>query len=263
MTTPEPPPEEPTPQQQAEALWLRAHESVRRGDFAAAVRDLAACFKLLQALRDPRLAEVHRRWGEVHKMALEEQAQGRAQAAAPSQKAPTLEAEAEAAANAGNLEEAIALYEKALALRPDNELVAERLQELKNARPRAQELGVTDIHTAATLIPTAAPVMAEHDAPVGMHSLEVEIDMGDSVTPEEADDLPIAADDLVMVDDDAIMEGSLPPEPAAPAAVLAESAAPVVEAVVDVANNDDDLPSAPVALLETLLARVQKNRRAA
>jgi tetratricopeptide (TPR) repeat protein len=126
--------------QQAEALWVTAHEHVRRGDFASATRDLAQCFALLQANNDPRLPEVHRRWTEVHQLAVEEAAQGKAVAAQPAQAAPSLEAEAEAAANAGNLEEAIGLYERALAQRPDNELVAERLIELKNARPRAAAL---------------------------------------------------------------------------------------------------------------------------
>ena len=150
----------PTPVQQAEALWVRAHESVRRGDFAAAVRDLAACFKLLQAASDPRLPEVHRRWTEVHQLALEDAAQGRAApaAAAAATPAPSLEAEAEAAANAGNLEEAITLYERALQKRPDNELVSERLTELKNARPRAAELGVTSTAPAPAVAVSHEPV---------------------------------------------------------------------------------------------------------
>jgi hypothetical protein len=129
--------------QQAEALWVTAHEHVRRGDFASATRDLAQCFAILQANNDPRLPEVHRRWTEVHQLAVEEAAQGRPITAQPAQTAPSLEAEAEAAANAGNLEEAIALYERALAQRPDNELVAERLLELKNARLRAAALTST------------------------------------------------------------------------------------------------------------------------
>jgi hypothetical protein len=129
--------------QQAEALWVTAHEHVRRGDFASATRDLAQCFAILQANNDPRLPEVHRRWTEVHQLAVEEAAQGRAAVAQPAQTAVSLEAEAEAAANAGNLEEAISLYERALAQRPDNELVAERLTELKNARPRAAALTST------------------------------------------------------------------------------------------------------------------------
>ena len=148
----------PTPVQQAEALWVRAHEHVRRGDFAPAVRDLAACFKLLQTAGDPRLPEVHRRWTEVHKLAVEEAAQGRTAPATPAvTAAPSLEAEAEAAANAGNLEEAISLYERALHNRPDNELVRERLMELRNARPRAAELGVVS--------PTSPTSQAEPTSP--------------------------------------------------------------------------------------------------
>ena len=125
--------------QQAEHLWVTAHEHVRRGDFAAATRDLAGCFQILQALKDPRVSEVHKRWTEVHKLYVEDGARAvpSTSKAAP---APTLEAEAEAAANAGNLEQAILLYEQALQKQPQNELVAERLTELRAARPRAAEL---------------------------------------------------------------------------------------------------------------------------
>ena len=129
-----------TTTQQAEQLWVTAHEHVRRGDFASATRDLAACFAILQEHNDPRLAEVHRRWTEVHQLAVEEAAQGKSAPAAATQQAPNLEAEAEAAVNAGDLDGAIALYERALAQRPDNELIAERLIELRNARPRVAEL---------------------------------------------------------------------------------------------------------------------------
>src|SRR5687767_14757807 len=95
----------------AEQLWARAHEHVKRGDFAQAVRDLAACFQILQTHNDPRVYEVHRRWTEVHQMYLEDGAREQ-----PAQKAaanPSVEAEAEAAANAGDLDRAIALYEDA------------------------------------------------------------------------------------------------------------------------------------------------------
>ena len=85
----------------AESLWNRVHEHVRRGDFASAVRDLAQCYQLLQAAGDPRVLEVHKRWTEVHKMYVED---GQRQSQPPAQKAPSKEAEAEAAANAGNLD---------------------------------------------------------------------------------------------------------------------------------------------------------------
>ena len=58
--------------QQAEHLWVTAHEHVRRGDFAAATRDLSGCFQILQALKDPRVTEVHKRWTEVHKLYVED-----------------------------------------------------------------------------------------------------------------------------------------------------------------------------------------------
>ena len=55
-----------------EELWQRAHELVRRGDFANAVRDLSLCYQTLQERQDPRLYEVHKRWTEVHQMYLED-----------------------------------------------------------------------------------------------------------------------------------------------------------------------------------------------
>src|SRR5687767_3694905 len=115
-----------------ESLWSRAHEHVKRGEFANAVRDLAACFQMLQAANDPRVYEVHKRWTEVHRMYLED---GQRQAAAPAaqQQATSVQAEAEAAANAGDLDKAIALYTKASQQAPQNELVRERVQELTQA----------------------------------------------------------------------------------------------------------------------------------
>lgn len=122
----------------AEQLWTRAHEHVKRGEFADAVRDLAQAFQILQAANDPRLYEVHRRWTEVHQMYLEDGA--RAQQAQQAQQTPSLEAEAEAAVNAGELEKAIGLYQRAVAEKPTHELARERLQELLQARARAHEL---------------------------------------------------------------------------------------------------------------------------
>src|SRR4051812_2489842 len=101
--------------QTAESLWARAHEHVKRGDFASAVRDLAACFQILQAKNDPRVYEVHRRWTEVHQMYLED---GQRTEAPAAQKAPSVEAEAEAAANAGDLDKAIGLYRQAIQQSP-------------------------------------------------------------------------------------------------------------------------------------------------
>jgi hypothetical protein len=124
----------------AEQLWGRAHEHVKRGDFAQAVRDLAQCFQILQAHNDPRVYEVHRRWTEVHQMYLEDGAREQPAARAAAVEKTSVEAEAEAAANAGDLDRAIALYEEARRRQPQNELVKERVEELYQARARAQEL---------------------------------------------------------------------------------------------------------------------------
>jgi hypothetical protein len=79
-----------------------------------------------------------------------------------------------------------------------------------------------------------------------MPSLELDIDMGASVSGSEADELPVDADDLVMVGDDDIMAQSLLPQPALVADVLA-----------------DGFPKDPEAMLNAVLERVRSNRRAA
>ena len=142
---------------QAEQLWTRAHEHVKRGEFAEAVRDLAQAFQILQAANDPRLYEVHRRWTEVHQMYVEDGARQQ-QAQAQAQQTPSIEAQAEAAANAGELEKAITLYQELVRARPDHELARERLQELLQARTRAQ-----DLVSGRSIEPTPAAAAPEDD----------------------------------------------------------------------------------------------------
>jgi hypothetical protein len=191
----------------AEMLWQRAHEHMRRSDFANAVRDLANCFQILQALGDPRVYEVHKRWTEVHQLYLED---GQRQSEPAQDKAPSLEAEAESAANAGDLDKAIGLYEQISAKSPTNELVKERLSELRAAKRRAEELRsppkkqpeVTtsendwsdvsvDEGQASEHKPAAAPAMAPEDAPVGMQSLDVPFSVGEAIDSMKADELPV------------------------------------------------------------------------
>ena len=122
----------------AEQLWIRAHELVRRGEFAAAVRDLARCYELLAQHNDPRVPEVHRRWIEVHQLYVEDGARGAPPVVVH---AASLEAQAESRANAGDLAGAVALYEQGVAAQPHNELVRERLDELRvrfQQRPRSR-----------------------------------------------------------------------------------------------------------------------------
>ena len=91
--------------------------------------------------------------------------------------------------------------------------------------------------------------MAAEDAPVGMPSLDISIDMGASVSGAEADELPVEIDDLDMIEDDVVDAAPVSSLPAA--------------AVVAVTGDDDELPSDPTAMLEALLLRVRNNRRAA
>lgn len=215
----------------AEQLWSRAHEQVKRGDFASAVRDLAQCFQMLQAAKDPRVYEVHKRWTEVHQMYLED---GQRQSQPPAEKAPSVEAEAEAAANAGDLDRAIALYGEA----GQTELVKERVAELNQAKKRAAELSgkpapaeddwseVSVENTPSPVQPSKAPTMAVEDAPIGMQSLDVPFSVGPAIDSFQADELPLEG------------RTSAPPKPVASA------------------------PAAELAFLEELLVRVASNRRA-
>lgn len=65
---------EPGSTQEAEQLWIEAHEDLGRGDYANAVRGLARCYEILLALDDPRVHEVHQRWTEIHQLYAEEAA---------------------------------------------------------------------------------------------------------------------------------------------------------------------------------------------
>lgn len=258
----------------AEELWQRAHELVRRGDFANAVRDLALCYQMLQARQDPRLYEVHKRWTEVHQLYLED---GARQSEPPAQSSPSVEAEAEAAANAGDLERAIALYEQAAAQQPGNELVRERLGELRFARARAAELSSPPVATPAS--PSARAEddwsdVAIESSPEQRAATDVAIDMASDVPAAQG---PAAQEPAAVT----VTPATVTPATAAPA--MAPEDAPVGMQSLDVpfsvgdaieASQADELPvvggattppgpADDVAFLEQLLARVQANRRPA
>jgi hypothetical protein len=187
------------------------------------LRDLAQAFQILQAANDPRLYEVHRRWTEVHQMYVEDGA--RQQPKAQVQEKPTAEAEAEAAANAGDLERAIALYEQVVRERPSHELARERLQELLQARARAHDLtsGRSVEPTAAE--PTAAePTAAEPTAAeLAVPSAQAHATVVPSATSE---------DDWsdVAVDDSGPRAASPAASPSASATVSEGLSASVIEA---------------------------------
>lgn len=187
----------------AEQLWLRAHEWIRRGNLAQGVRDLAKSFEILKTLKDPRVRQVHAKWVEVHKLYTEEQKAGAARPVEREQPIATLQAEAEAAANTGKLDVAIALYGKLVAGQPQNELARERLLELQQAKRRADELS------------GATPANAPHQS---------------GWQPQSA---PAHSAPVVVA------------RAAEPAPVVAQAAA----------------PKDPVAFLESLLLRVEQNKR--
>jgi len=245
----------------AEKLWMRAHEAVRRGELARAVKDLAKAFEILKALKDPRLAQVHARWVDVHKMYKEEAAKGGARKAEAESKLKTIQAEAEAAANAGDLDKAIALYEQAVQQSPENELAKERLEELRQAKTRATNLS----HPPQAAAPAAAAPVVEQAAPV--------VEQAAPVVEQAA---PVVEQAAPVVEQAApVVEQAAPVvEQAAP---VVEQAAPVVEQaapVVEQAASEPSLASAAaghapgsvegkVAFLEALSARVQQRRKSA
>lgn len=187
----------------AEQLWGRAHDEVKRGNFAQAVRDLAQCFQILQGNNDPRLYEVHRRWTEVHQMYLEDGAREQQKPAADT---VTWQAQAEAAANAGDLAQAIALYERVRAQNAGNELVAERLSELYGAQQRAAQLRAPAAAVAATeddwsdvasAVQAAAPASAAAAPPTTQTRVTTTEDDWSDVNVDEAPSSDRAATTVV------------------------------------------------------------------
>ncbi len=164
----------------AEQLWLRAHDHIRRGNLAQAVRDLAKSFEILKALGDPRIRQVHEKWIAVHKLYKEEQQSGGPTRSVAQADAKTLQAQAEEAANRGDLTRAITLYQRVLGGAPDNELARERLAELKRADERARELQAQRAQPAPVAQPapaaqpvTPTPAYAEQPAPAAAAAPEV------------------------------------------------------------------------------------------
>ena len=92
--------------------------------------------------------------------------------------------------------------------------------------------------------PKAAPPMSADDAPIGMGSLDVVIDMGEAVSHVVADELPVQT------------------ATATTATTAMATTATMAMATTSTATTDA-LPDDPVALLEELLRRVGKNRHAA
>ena len=140
-----------------------------------------------------------------------------------------------------------------------------------------------DIHSAQTLVPTAAAVVEEQpattahvmpagDAGVGLQSLDLDIDMGDVVSADVADDLPVDGGPAVADVPTAAAIAAEDPRWGAPAQPVGLSAedprwgAPSTPAVAAEAPTTKTATTSvdaakDIATLETLLERVQKNRR--
>lgn len=96
--------------QTAEQLWVKAHELVKAGQLAHAVRDLARCYEILKAAQDPRLSQVHRRWIEVHQVYLRRSQKAKAAkaGAALAQSTASVDASTDASAPASDVSSASA-----------------------------------------------------------------------------------------------------------------------------------------------------------
>ena len=214
----------------AEQLWVRAHEAIKRGNLPQAVRDLAKSFEILRALQDPRMRQVHAKWVATHKAYLEEKEAGGRQPQA-SVDYRTLQAQAETAANSGQLGEAIRIYEQVVEGQPENELALERIAELKQAQHRAVELGAS----------APAEVITEQPAPVAEQpAIVAQEPAADAEQPVVLEQEPAVAQEPAAVVEQPV--------------VLAEEPAPA--AATDGVDQQ-------VAFLESLLGRVQERRRPA
>lgn len=257
----------------AEQLWLRAHESIRRGELANAVRDLAKAFEILKALQDPRLAQVHARWVDVHRMYKEESARGGARAAEKPEAPKTLQAQAEAAANEGDIQRAIALYEKIVAESPANELAKERLSELRQAKERAEALSrppqpaapvaSAPVATApaATAPAAAAPAATAPVAttPVATTPVATAPVATAPVATAPLATVPVATAPVATapVASAPVATAPVATAPVAPAATAPVATAPVATAPVATAPAPAGGVDADIAFLEGLLGQIQ------
>jgi colicin import membrane protein len=132
----------------AEQLWIRAHERIKHGELAQAVRDLSKAYEILKGLRDPRIGQVHRRWVEVHKLYQERKAAGQAGPAAGAQAAAAkakAEAEAKARAEAEAQARAAAEARKSAESKSQEVAVAEanyRKAEAERARAESAPMSI-------------------------------------------------------------------------------------------------------------------------
>ena len=198
----------PKTAQHAEQLWVRAHQLVHKNDLANAIRDLAACFEILQTLRDPRLYEVHKRWTELHQLYVRRAKSPPSSMTSAQASSQSQQARASASASASVSVSAS----------------AQKIEGIESVVHAAVEQAETTTTTEAPLKTQTAPVMAQTDAPVAMHSLEVAVSVGDAISQTQAAQVSVVGGP------------SLLPEAA--------------------------LPREDGAALQELLARVQKNRRA-
>ena len=204
--------------QQAEHSWVTAHEHVRRRDFAAATREFASCFDILQALHDPRVPEVHRRWTETVQLSREQAAQAVTPSLAPAS-AMALASDAPVDFNRDDLEQAILVYENALRNRPDNEGVGQRLAALRAARTH----GVDQAAGNASLEPAVAAGSELGGQP--------EIAATAATTEASSAAAPAQVLEVIAEDDFSDINGP-EVESAAPPTVSAESSELVLESTV-------------------------------
>ena len=162
---------------------------------------------------------------------------------------PSEQARAEALVNDGDLEEAIAIYTQICAAAPDNSLASERLQELRARLQAAKQPEPTAQMPADAASLDAPPVQTE---PV-------------QEDPAFSEGFDVQFTDLnAVVQPAAETQQEQPEQPAATESDgLVQQAAAQVQAQLDAGLADwrKDLPRDPVAMLQTLLDRVQRNRR--
>jgi hypothetical protein len=184
----------------AERQWTDAEEHVRRGDLLQAVRSLAVVHKTLLALDDPRVHVVLQRWAELHRqlMRIVQELAAPTEAVPQGAAAPaTVPLAASPSASAAPAPPSSPTVKHPEAAAPPVAAVAGRTTATTSAATNSDVVAALqqaaaaplDIHTQPTLIPmpaTVAPPMAPADAPVGLVSLDIDVEYftgGDSIPP--------------------------------------------------------------------------------
>lgn len=189
---------------QAESLWFKAHESIRAGNLPQAARELAESFEILKELQDPRLRQVHEKWVDVYRILESDTKSISAPQQQATQEFSTLQAQAEEAANRGDLTDAIRIYQAIVTQDDTNELALERFHELNAALVKARDYNDNvasegSLHTAAR-----QPSEPEHVQPDAANQIGRQDDPSLTSTPHAPEEEPPKSAQTYRLEDEKI-----------------------------------------------------------